>query len=135
MSKDSTRLNNPGIGAPAIYAQIGIPRAQKIYCMNHAHLIPHIASMIGIDPLREPEYLWIAEAALKATVDSSEWSEFNNSKGEVLYCNMKLNVCLISEHNYLSESAIRPSSYLALLANFPSATWIWFNCNRIVADE
>lgn len=64
--------------------------------MNHAHLIPQIASIIGIDPLREPEYLWIAEAASKATVDSSEWSEFYNSKGEILYCNTKLNVCLIS---------------------------------------
>lgn len=64
--------------------------------MNHAHLIPQIASIIGIDPLREPEYLWIAEAALKATVDSSEWSEFDNSKGEIFYCNTKLNVFLIS---------------------------------------
>jgi hypothetical protein len=54
--------------------------------------IPGVAVLLGIDPVREPQYLWIAEAALSSTLDPQEWKEFTNSKGHILYYNSKLKV-------------------------------------------
>jgi hypothetical protein len=56
--------------------------------------IPHVAALLSIDPVKEPQYLWIAEAARKAKVDPEEWDEFTNSKGQVMYYNKKLKACI-----------------------------------------
>lgn len=55
--------------------------------------IPQMATILGIDALQEPQFLWIAEAALKARIDENEWGEFNTANGQVLYYNMKLKAC------------------------------------------
>ena len=55
--------------------------------------IPKMAAILGIDALREPQFLWIAEEALKAKLDEHEWGEFNTANGQVLYYNMKLKAC------------------------------------------
>jgi hypothetical protein len=56
-------------------------------------IIPRIASLLGIDPAREPQFLWIAEHAAGTIVDPDEWAEFTTSKGQVLYYNKKSKVC------------------------------------------
>jgi hypothetical protein len=54
--------------------------------------IPHVASLLGIDPVTEPQYLWIANMAASAEVDPNEWKEFTNENGETMYYNLKLKV-------------------------------------------
>ncbi len=43
-----------------------------------------VAKMIGLDPVNNPEYLWIAEQCAKADLPSQDWRELTNEDGEVM---------------------------------------------------
>ena len=45
--------------------------------------------MLGINVQEEPQYLWIAQQAVKAQVDSDEWKEYTNEQGRTMYYNLK----------------------------------------------
>lgn len=55
---------------------------------NTAQVIIGIADMIGIDLVNEPQYLWIAEEASRASIPK-DWKELTNEDGEVLYYHTK----------------------------------------------
>lgn len=62
---------------------------------HHGHSAPHsaelltgISRMIGIDVVREPQYLWIAEEASKE-IPPDEWRELVNEQGETMYYNQE----------------------------------------------
>ena len=48
-----------------------------------------VARMLGINVQEEPQYLWIAQQAVKAQVDSDEWKEYTNEQGRTMYYNLK----------------------------------------------
>jgi hypothetical protein len=52
--------------------------------------IPAIARLLGFDASQEPQYLWIARLASEHVIDPSEWKEFTNEKGQIVYYNVKL---------------------------------------------
>lgn len=56
-----------------------------------ADLIVKIAEMMGMDPVKEPQFLWIAEEASKADIQNppKEWRQFENEDGETLYYHTK----------------------------------------------
>jgi len=47
-----------------------------------------VAKLLGINPITEPQYLWIAQQACKATVEP-EWQEFTNDKDVIMYYNSR----------------------------------------------
>jgi hypothetical protein len=49
-----------------------------------AEVIVGIAKLIGIDPVAEPQYLWIAEEASRAQLPI-DWKELINQDGETMY--------------------------------------------------
>merc|ERR1719217_736050 len=49
-----------------------------------AEVIVGIAKLIGIDPVAEPQYLWIAEEASRAEIPQ-DWKELINQDGETMY--------------------------------------------------
>mmetsp|Transcript_21347 Transcript_21347/g.45638 ORF Transcript_21347/g.45638 Transcript_21347/m.45638 type:complete len:426 (-) Transcript_21347:113-1390(-) len=55
---------------------------------NAADIVVGIAEMIGIDLVKEPQYLWIAEQASRAKMPQ-DWKEFSNDDGETLYYHTK----------------------------------------------
>lgn len=60
--------------------------------MEFDECVPHVATLLGIDAAKEPQYLWIANMAARSVVDPTEWQEFTNDKGQVQYFNLKLKV-------------------------------------------
>lgn len=55
---------------------------------NTAEVVIGIASMIGIDLINEPQYIWIAEEASRSSMPP-DWKELNNEDGETLYYHVK----------------------------------------------
>eukprot|EP00747_Dinoflagellata_sp_TGD_P161788 gnl/TRDRNA2_/TRDRNA2_178703_c0_seq1.p1 gnl/TRDRNA2_/TRDRNA2_178703_c0~~gnl/TRDRNA2_/TRDRNA2_178703_c0_seq1.p1 ORF type:complete len:415 (+),score=86.86 gnl/TRDRNA2_/TRDRNA2_178703_c0_seq1:128-1372(+) len=53
---------------------------------NQADMIIGVAKLIGIDLVKEPQFLWIAEEASEAEMPE-EWKEMINEDGEVMYFN------------------------------------------------
>jgi len=53
-----------------------------------------LAALIGIDPVHEPQYLWIARRALESKLDTKEWKEFTGEDGRLMYYNTKLKVSI-----------------------------------------
>merc|ERR1711861_68117 len=47
--------------------------------------------MMGMDPVKEPQFMWIAEEASKADIQNppKEWRQFENEDGETLYYHTK----------------------------------------------
>lgn len=58
---------------------------------NNANIIVGVAEMLGIDVIKEPQFLWIAEECTRAEKIyglPSDWKELVNEDGEVLYYHM-----------------------------------------------
>ena len=51
-------------------------------------LLIKVSKLLGIDPVLEPQYLWIAQMACKAKADP-EWKEFTGDNGRVMYFNTR----------------------------------------------
>ena len=71
-----------------------------------------VARLLGIDVANEPQYLWIAQMALKASIDPEEWKEFTNEHGQTMYYNLKLKVP--SSHSSCIETFYRKFIQLIL---------------------
>lgn len=54
--------------------------------------IPHVAGLLGIDAVNEPQYMWIANMASLSKIDPAEWKEFTDERGCTMYYNLKLKV-------------------------------------------
>jgi hypothetical protein len=75
-----------------------------------------VATLLGIDPVHEPQYLWIARRALGAQLDSTEWKEFTNEEGRLMYYNVKLKVFMhMDSACSLTENPCSSSHHLSLL--------------------
>ncbi|KAF4648696.1 hypothetical protein FOZ61_002323, partial [Perkinsus olseni] len=46
-----------------------------------------VAKLLGMDPVAEPQCLWIAKEACKAKIDHKEWKEFTGQDGSTVYYN------------------------------------------------
>ncbi|KAF4664531.1 Glutathione peroxidase 7 [Perkinsus chesapeaki] len=47
-----------------------------------------VAKLLGMDPVAEPQCLWIAKEACKAKIDHKEWKEFTGQDGSTMYYNL-----------------------------------------------
>ena len=47
-------------------------------------IIVGVSKLLSIDPIKEPQYLWIAEECAKAELPSKEWRELTNEDGETM---------------------------------------------------
>ena len=84
--------------------------------------IPHVAALLGIDPVKEPQFLWIAELALNKKLDSEEWGEFTNSNGQVMYYNYKVKVRQRSQGICFSVDFRRSKQFTRLLLPLAKST-------------
>lgn len=48
-------------------------------------VIVGVSKLLGIDPVNEPQFLWVAEQCAKAELSSEDWRELINEDGETLY--------------------------------------------------
>jgi hypothetical protein len=81
-----------------------------------------VACMLGIDPVHEPQYLWIARRALDAAIDPEEWKEFTNEDGRLMYYNVKLKVSIhMLPHKRSTENPCRASSYIPVSESIPAS--------------
>ena len=52
-------------------------------------IIVGVSKLLSIDPIKEPQYLWIAEECAKAELPSKEWRELTNEDGETMWVMIK----------------------------------------------
>ena len=98
--------------------------------MDWDESVPHVATLLGIDPIKEPQYLWIAKMAARAVLDPTEWQEFTNEKGKTQYFNLKLKVRphLIIRHFIDLENTKPPSSDIHVLKSIPPQEGLLRKC-------
>ena len=109
------------------FPRIGGPTRIKAKCRHKKLLemnIPHVASLLGIDPVKEPQYLWIANMAASAEVDPNEWKEFTNDRGMTMYYNLKLKVWSICMQYWTSENSTNTPGHFNLFPNLPETEGI-----------
>ena len=83
--------------------------------------IPAIARLLGFDTSQEPQYLWIARLASEHVIDPSEWKEFTNEKGQIVYYNVKLKAWFAFNYKLSSlETSNSSSNRIRVFENLPT---------------
>lgn len=88
------------------------------FAQNFYMSVIHVARLLGIDVQNEPQYLWIAQQASQAQLESEEWKEFTNEQGKTMYYNIKSKVCvrLYYSFNVYIENTSNSSCHCKLFA-------------------